>query len=79
MIVRYVSYCLLLLYYIFSLFILNIECPSGKYKADTSNQLECLSCPLNSWSHTNGSHFCSCLDGHFRINSTDFSTDCIRK
>ena len=69
-----IRYCLL-----FLIFIIIIECPPGKYKADISNQLECLSCPLNSWSHTNGSQVCSCLNGFFRINSTDFSTDCIRK
>ena len=56
-----------------------LECPQGKYKPDTSNQPECLTCPLNSWSKVNASQFCSCLDGFYRFNSTDFAAPCIRK
>ncbi|CAF0874300.1 unnamed protein product [Didymodactylos carnosus] len=51
-------------------------CAAGKFKNSIGNEL-CHKCPLNSHTMNNGSSYCNCDDGFFRINASLFTSPCI--
>lgn len=54
-----------------------IECPQGTYKNESSNQVLCQTCPPNSWSIGKASKSCVCLNGFYRMNTSDLDTECV--
>ncbi len=55
-----------------------VECAAGKYKQNVSNDLQCLSCPANSWSIGRANKYCSCVSGYYRTDPYDLSSPCIQ-
>ncbi|CAF0783960.1 unnamed protein product [Brachionus calyciflorus] len=54
-----------------------IACPQGKYKSDYSNNNDCSTCPDYSYSKSISSKQCECIDGYFRTNPNNISSQCL--